>query len=192
MSLEEWDLKIQTENPVDFTSLAHHGCDIISYYEAQDLMDYFNMLNGPTYKTLVRHFLVRAHVYDRKAAKLEETEKVLIDPTLEGKSREEMGLEPFRCTKIRSSIMDIPFFISEGNYKGSPWNEVVNKSMFNSTKKGAYLSMEKKMLLKIQNENLQPKGGGSDQPSFENRIFLHYFITKEKANVPDLLGVFSS
>jgi len=23
MSLEEWDLKIQTENPVDFTSLAH-------------------------------------------------------------------------------------------------------------------------------------------------------------------------
>ena len=73
--------------------------------------------------------------------------------------------------------MDIPVFISEeiisfvlrryleGNYKGgignnkiSPWNEVVNQSMFNSTKKGAYcdLSMEKKMLLKIQNENLLP------------------------------------
>jgi len=34
MSLEEWDLKIQTENPVDFVSLAHHGCDIRSYYEA--------------------------------------------------------------------------------------------------------------------------------------------------------------
>jgi len=101
--------------------------------------------------------------------------------------------------------MDIPVFISEeiisfvlrryleGNYKGgignsktSPWNEVVNKSMFNNTKKGAYcdLSMEKKMLLKIQNENLLPKGGGSDQPSLEHRIFLHYFITKEKANVP--------
>jgi len=38
MSLEEWDLKIQTENPVDFISLAHHGSDIKSYYEAQDLM----------------------------------------------------------------------------------------------------------------------------------------------------------
>jgi hypothetical protein len=24
MSLEEWDLKIQTENPVDFTSLEYH------------------------------------------------------------------------------------------------------------------------------------------------------------------------
>jgi len=116
-----------------------------------------------------------------------------------------MGLEPFRCTAIRSSIMGIPIFISEeiisfvlrrsseGNYKGgignsktSSWNEVVNKSMFNNTKKGAYsdLSMEKKMLLKIQNDNLLQKGGGSDQPSLEHMIFLHYFITKEKENVP--------
>jgi hypothetical protein len=52
MKLEEWDLTIQTENPVDFESLAHHGCDISSYYEAQSLMDYFTMLNGPTYETL--------------------------------------------------------------------------------------------------------------------------------------------
>jgi len=48
-------------------------------------MDYFNMLNGPTYENLVRHFWVRAHIYDKIAAKLEETEKILIDPTLEGK-----------------------------------------------------------------------------------------------------------
>jgi len=40
------------------------------------------------------------------------------------------------------------------------------------------------MLLKIQNENLLPKGGGSDQPSLEHRVFLDYFIKKEKANVP--------
>jgi hypothetical protein len=26
MSLEELDLNIQVENPVDFISLAHHGC----------------------------------------------------------------------------------------------------------------------------------------------------------------------
>ncbi|RHN60178.1 hypothetical protein MtrunA17_Chr4g0022701 [Medicago truncatula] len=58
--------------------------------------------------------------------------------------------------------------------------------MFNSNKKGVYtdLSMEKKMLLKIQKEDLLPKGGGSDQPSLERIIFLHFFITKEKANVP--------
>jgi hypothetical protein len=46
----------------------------MDYYEAQGLMDYFNMLNG--------------------------------------KTREEMSLEPFTVTKIRSSIMGIPVFIS--------------------------------------------------------------------------------
>jgi len=204
MFLEEWELNVQTENPVDFISLAHHGCELRSYYEAKGLMDYFNMLNGPTYKNQVRHFWVRAQIYDRKVAKLEETEKVLIDPTLEGKSRKEMDLEPFTVTEIRSSIMGIPVFISQeviacvikrpsggsftdgvDNSKNSPWNEVVNRTMFNSKKKRAYcdLTMEKKLLLKIQNENLLPKGGGGDQPSLEHKVFLHYFITKESANV---------
>jgi len=190
---------------MDFTSLAHHGCNIRRFYEAQDLISYFDMLNGSTYMNLVRHFWVRAHVYDRQAAKLEEHEKVLIDPTLEGNTREEMGLEPFTCTKIRSSIMGILVFISkrviswvirrasEGrfvsgldNNKTSPWNEVVNRTMFNITKKGKYcdLSMEHKLLLKIQNENLLPKGGGGDQPSLDHRVFLHFFMTSEKANVP--------
>jgi hypothetical protein len=45
MSLEEWELNIQTENPIDFESLAHHGCDFRSYYEEQGLMRYFDMLN---------------------------------------------------------------------------------------------------------------------------------------------------
>jgi hypothetical protein len=34
MSLEEWELRIQIENPMDFDFLAYHGCDIRSYYEA--------------------------------------------------------------------------------------------------------------------------------------------------------------
>jgi hypothetical protein len=145
-------------------------------------------------------------VYDRAALKLEEIEKILINPTLEGKTREEIGLEPFKCVEIRSSIMGIPVYISEeaiacvlrrdtsGKYAGSeipnrktgPWNEIVNMSMFNIKKKGNYsnLSMEKKMLLKIQNENLLPKGGDSDQPSLGHKVFLHFFIRKDKANVP--------
>ena len=104
-------------------------------------MDYFNLLNGPTYMSLVRHFWVRAHVYDRKAAKQEMDEKVMIDPTLAGKTREEMGLEPFIGTEIRSSVIGIPVYISQDvitfvirrasegsfqdgldNNKKSPWN----------------------------------------------------------------------
>jgi len=44
---------------------------------------------------------------------MEEHEKVLIDPSLEEKTREQLGLKPFICTKIRSSIMGIPITISE-------------------------------------------------------------------------------
>jgi hypothetical protein len=129
---------------------------------------------------------VRASVYDKAASKAEEMQKILLDPTLKGKTREEMGLAPFTCVEIRSSIMGIPVFIAEwqitsvlkidasGKYSGveipnaknSPWNETVNMSMFNSSTPGKYanLSIEKKLLLKIQNENLLPKGSGSDQP----------------------------
>jgi len=38
MKLEEWDLQVQIENPVDFESLAFHECWIRSYYEVQELM----------------------------------------------------------------------------------------------------------------------------------------------------------
>jgi len=34
MSLEEWELNVQVENRVDFTSLAHHGCNTRRFYEA--------------------------------------------------------------------------------------------------------------------------------------------------------------
>jgi len=112
MSLEEWELNVQVENPVHFISLCHHGCDLRDIYQAQDLMDYFGMLNGPIYLTLVRHFWVRAQIYDLKASKLEMNEKVFIDPSLQGKTREEMRLEPFRSEEIRSSIMGIPVVIS--------------------------------------------------------------------------------
>jgi len=57
-------------------------------------------------------------------------------------------------------------------------------ALYNSKKTGKYadLSIEKKLLLKIQNENLLPKGGG-DQPSLGQKVFLQHFIKKEKVNV---------
>jgi len=102
-------------------------------------------VNGPTYVNLIRHLCVRDSVYDKHAAKLEIEEKVLIDPSLAGKTREEMSLEPFIDIEIRSSIMGVPVFISqeiiayvigrasEGSFKDgldnnkkSPCNEIVN------------------------------------------------------------------
>ena len=45
-------------------------------------------------------------LYDQKAAQLELEEKVLIDPSLKGKTREEMGLEPFRDEEIRQAYWE--------------------------------------------------------------------------------------
>jgi len=54
---------------------------------------------------------VRAKIYDSHVAKMEEYEKVLIDPSLEGKTRKQLGLKPFICTEIRSNIIGIPVTI---------------------------------------------------------------------------------
>jgi len=81
---------------------------------------------------------------------------------------------------------------AEGSYeenldnKTSPWIEVMNMTMFNNTKKGKYcdLRMQFKLLQKIMSKNLLPKDGGVDQPSLDHKVFLHFLITVEKANVP--------
>jgi len=65
MSLEEWDLNVQVERPVDFASLIKNGCDIVDFYDAQERGPYFSMLKGLTYESLVKHFWVRASVYDK-------------------------------------------------------------------------------------------------------------------------------
>jgi len=189
MSLEEWELNVQVENPVDLLSLAHHGCDLRGIYQAQDLKNYFDMLNCPTYLTLVRHFWVRAQIYDLKASQLEMDEKILIDPSLEGKTREEMGLEPFRREEIRSSIMGIPVVISvdtitrvirrasEGRFvyglsnKKSTWITIVNRTIFNSSIKGKYkeLNMRTKML-KVRKTTR--RGGGGVELCFWKLLLL--------------------
>jgi len=43
---------------------------------------YFGMLNGPTCKNLVKYFWVWSEIYDKNASKLEQEDKVLIDPSL--------------------------------------------------------------------------------------------------------------
>jgi len=68
-----WYPGLAKDNQWQLQLVGFCNADYVGYYEAQGLMDYFNMLNGPTYDILVRHFWVRAHVCDKKAAKLEET-----------------------------------------------------------------------------------------------------------------------
>jgi len=64
MKTDEENLVVQVETPVDLISLKHHGVDVSSYLLHQGLNYYFGMLNGPTYEALVKHFWVRASIYD--------------------------------------------------------------------------------------------------------------------------------
>jgi len=125
---------------------------------------------------------------------LEEHEKVLIDPSLEGKTREELCLKPFNGTEIFSNIMGIPVTITkevsaracrrddEGSFKEnlngkiSPWKGIVIDSLFNGNAKGKYKDMQKehKVLQKLIQECFLPKGGGVDQLSLEHKVFLHF------------------
>jgi len=105
--------EVQVESLVDFASLMRNGMNLDALMAAQQMFPYFDMLNGPTYVKLVKDFWIRAEVYDLDAAKAEELQAVAIDPSLRGKTRKDIGLEPFRHTEIRSAVMGIPITITE-------------------------------------------------------------------------------
>jgi len=162
------------------------------------------MLNGPTYEELVKHFFVRASIYDFEAAKLEETEKILIDPSLEGKTREEMSLKEFTRTEIHSSVLGILVTISkeviaraigcpnEGNFqwnlnaKTSSWLETTRNLLHKDTPTLVYKNMspELKILQKLIQETFLLKGGGTDQLSLDHKVFLYHLVKLEKVNMP--------
>ena len=55
--IESFD--VQVESPVDFAYLKRNRMNLDALMEAQRLVDYFRMLNGPTYVNLVKDFWVR-------------------------------------------------------------------------------------------------------------------------------------
>ena len=113
MAIPYDSFEVQIESSVDFASLARNGMNMNALMVAQQMFPYFEMLNGPTYLTLVKEFWVRAEVYDLEAAKAEELQAVTKDSSLRGKTRKEMGLKPFRQTEVRSAVMGIPITITE-------------------------------------------------------------------------------
>jgi len=105
--------EVQVESLVDFASLMRNRMNLDALMAAQQMFPYFDILNGPTYVKLVKDFWIRAEVYDLDAAKAEELQAVAIDPSLRGKTRKDIGPEPFRHTEIRSAVMGIPITITE-------------------------------------------------------------------------------
>ena len=199
-------LEVQSESPVDFGSLKRNKVDLDAYFNAQKMFEYFDMLNGPTYVNLVKEFWVRAEVCDIESAKSQENQAVLDNPNLEGKSRSEMGLEPFKGMEIKSAVMGIPVSIteeviaracrmaSEGRFQ---WNvsrkdimlESFTNLLLNGNPKAKFVSMDIKhrLLLKITNECFFQKGGSADQPSLDQKLALYYLASYQAINLPRYL-----
>jgi len=197
------DLIVQVESPVDFQALKRHGVDIIDHMLTQELDGYFTMLNGLTYEELVKDFWIRAEVYDREVAKMEEFDKIEGDESLKGKTRADMGLEEFKRTEIRSAVMGISVTITqdiiaraarcsnEGKFqwnmsKTSSWVKTVKKVFHKDRPTNKFFDMQKehRVLQKLVLDCFLQRGGGTVTMSVDHNVFLYFLNNFEKVNLP--------
>jgi len=128
------------------------------------------------------------------------------NPSLKGKSRKEMGLEPYKRLEIRSAVMGIPITIIEEVISGACRVAPEGRFQWNISKKNPLLEsytnlllkgdpatklvdMEgnHRMLLKFITDCFFQKGGGSDQPSLDHKLVLYFLAAYEKINLPRYL-----
>ncbi|PNX66664.1 cullin-like protein, partial [Trifolium pratense] len=60
MKFQESLLTLLPEKMVDFNSLKVNGYDVEPYFASQGWNRYFEMLNGPIYPDLLKHFWMKA------------------------------------------------------------------------------------------------------------------------------------
>ncbi|MCI69738.1 60S ribosomal protein L24, partial [Trifolium medium] len=65
---------------------------------------------------MVKEFWMKAQVFDNVSARSEEEELIKKDPSLKGKSREEMGLSAFKGTVIKSVFAGLEITISRAHF----------------------------------------------------------------------------
>ncbi|XP_050902473.1 uncharacterized protein LOC127114014 [Lathyrus oleraceus] len=115
LTLREEDPKLIIEHIVDFESFRVNGFPLKAYFEDQGWINYFKMLNDPTFPYLINDFWVRTKVHDESAVALKENQKITESEELKGKIRVEMGLEDFKEVEIRSTVMGVNMTITQGH-----------------------------------------------------------------------------
>ena len=158
--------EVQSESPVDLASLKRNGMDLESLIAIQEMFPYFEMLNGPTYVTLVKDFWVRAEVYDVDVMGI----PITITEEVIAKACRVAANGRF----IWNANRNTPLLES---YKG-----VVLKG--NSSTKLVDIDGQHRMLLKFMTECFFQKGGGSDQPSIDHKLVLYFLASFNKINLP--------
>ncbi|MCI30135.1 cullin-like protein, partial [Trifolium medium] len=100
MDFNESVLKFWYDRMVDFKSLKANDFDVEELFINQGWKRYFEMLNGPIYTKMVKEFWMKSTVYDDLSVTMEVDQIVLNDPSLKGKTRQEMGLKEYNGTEI--------------------------------------------------------------------------------------------
>ncbi|MCI01764.1 hypothetical protein A2U01_0022792 [Trifolium medium] len=98
MQFNETLLKLCYDKMVDFESLKANDFDVEQLFLNQGWKRYFEMLNDPIFTKLIKEFWMKSKVYDELDAKMEEEQAVKKNPSLQGKTREHMGLKEFKGT----------------------------------------------------------------------------------------------
>ncbi|KAK2456740.1 hypothetical protein QL285_004081 [Trifolium repens] len=104
-----------TEKFVDFESLKANGIDVQNLFFDQKWEKYFEMLNGFVYYDIVKYFWQKAKVFDRASADEEYKNLIAKNKSLKGKTRQELGLKPYRGREIRSNILGINVVITQAH-----------------------------------------------------------------------------
>ena len=112
-SVSKESLKILIEQVVDFDSLGRNGVNIAEFFAFQKWSPFFQMLNGPTYKEMVKEFWIKAEVFDEEAADREPAKRIDEDKSGKRVTRADFGLEEFKEAEIRSNILGVPVKITQ-------------------------------------------------------------------------------
>ncbi|XP_045809769.1 uncharacterized protein LOC123904122 [Trifolium pratense] len=207
MEFSESLLTLLPKKMVDFNSLKANGYDVKPYFTSQGWDMYFEMLNGPIYPDLLRHFWMKAKVFTKVEAKQEELLAIERNPSLKGKSRKEMGLLEFTCTQIKSNVCGINLtflkvhfnallgltnsgMILDNFEKDTRFREDLLHRMFTELKlKGKVKGMtdECRVLFKIIISSICPRLGGTDTISWPHRHLIYFLLTDRKVNLGDYL-----
>ncbi|KAK2363402.1 hypothetical protein QL285_088391 [Trifolium repens] len=199
-----------TEKFVDFDSLKANGIDVQNLFFDQKWENYFEMLNGFVYYDIVKYFWQKAKVFDRVSADEEYKNLIAKNKSLKGKTRQELGLKPYRGREIRSNILGINVVITQAHIakilgldnKGedievydakSKYLNSINQDLFKPASSNRDFGKLKCMRHKFEFAfrvflaTIVTREGGLDTISIPHKHFIWFLYKKVKVNLAKIL-----
>ncbi|KAK2369120.1 hypothetical protein QL285_082273 [Trifolium repens] len=199
-----------TEKFVDFESLKANGIDVQSLFFDQQWKNYFEMLNGFVYYDIVKYFWQKATVFDRACADEEVRKIVAKNKSLQGKTRQQLGLKPYKGKEIRLNILGINILITQEHIakmlgldnKGddvdmyeekSKHLEAINQDLFmpgcsnRDIGKLKFMKHQFGFAFRVFLASIVTREGGLDTISIQHKHFIWFLYKKVKINLAKTL-----